>query len=204
MSKLPDLEDGLDRLTLSDAFKPVVPAPFGSLIDPDQEETKCEGPMPAATFPALLRGDPLELCAELEQLIELLDLKSNKFIFYCRVRVEGSLEEATKDNSTKTGLRGTFSRKSKVEEAKDPEEEVFLLLATETFHLIPLDMNEYRARTFSYLEIEKVTPEESINGVMIQFYCTAKQLDKSEFILDLYYSDEQERFQSEVVFKRQR
>jgi hypothetical protein len=151
-------------LTLPASFEVVEPTPLAPLIDPEQEETKLPEPcFPEPTFSPLFRGE-LNLCTELEELLEILDLKSNKFVFYCRVRVEGTLEEATKDNSTQSGLRGMFTRKSRVEEIKsEPEEEVFLLLGTDTFHLIPLDKNEHNARHFSYLEIEKITSEKCLN-----------------------------------------
>ncbi len=72
-------------------------------------------------------------------------MKDSRFLYYTRVRVEGTLEHATKDDSTKPGIRASFARKSRVDEEEklDGEEEVYLVMGTESFHLVPLDMAEH-------------------------------------------------------------
>ena len=50
----------------------------------------------------------------------------------------------------------SFAKKDIDEEGfGGPEEEVFLLMSTENFYIVPLDLNEHRALTYSYLELEK-------------------------------------------------
>jgi len=79
----------------------------------------------------------------------MFDIKHWKFITYTKVKLQGSIEESTKDNSTPAGFRDTISRMSFAKKDIDeegfggPEEEVFLLMSTENFYIVPLDLNEH-------------------------------------------------------------
>lgn len=62
-------------------------------------------------------------------------------------------------------------------------EEVILLMGVENFYLIPENWDSHLIKTFSYLELEKITLDDDSGTITINFYCTAKSMDKEAFAM---------------------
>lgn len=110
---------------------------------PDQEEEEIS--FPKSHFVPVKIGE-FRGVSHLEKLIDLLNIKSNKYIIHTKVSLVGAPEL---HNST-------------------------LLLASDYFYFIPDEEKEDTQVTYAYLEIEKCHTLHEEHKIKLQFYKTAK------------------------------